>query len=61
VGVRLEDIPVALGATEEQALQGGDDYELIFTAPAHAPVDGIRIGVCTDDPSKLPDANGWVH
>jgi thiamine-monophosphate kinase len=61
VGVRLEDIPVAQGATEEQALQGGDDYELIFTAPAHAPVDGIRIGVCTDDPSKLPDANGWVH
>jgi hypothetical protein len=40
---------------------GGDDYELVYTAPAQAPVAGIRIGVCTDDPSKLPPAEGWVH
>jgi thiamine-monophosphate kinase len=61
VGVRLEEIPVADGATKEQALGGGDDYELVYTAPAQAPVAGIRIGVCTDDPSKLPPAEGWVH
>ena len=61
IGVRLEQIPVANGATEAQAMAGGEDYELVFTAPAHAPVEGIRIGVCTDDPTKLPDAAGWVH
>jgi thiamine-monophosphate kinase len=61
VGVRLEEIPVAPGATDEQAMGGGDDYELIFTAPAHAPVEGIRIGVCTDDPTKLPEPAGWAH
>ncbi len=61
VGVRIEEVPVADGATEAQAMGGGDDYELIFTAPAHAPVNGIRIGVCTDDPTKLPDPAGWEH
>jgi thiamine-monophosphate kinase len=61
VGVRLEEIPVAQGATEAQAMGGGDDYELIFTAPADAPVAGVRIGVCTDDPTRLPDATGWEH
>lgn len=61
VGVRIEQVPVAPGATEAQAMGGGDDYDLIYTAPAHAPVDGIRIGVCTDDPTKLPDPTGWIH
>jgi thiamine-monophosphate kinase len=61
VGVRIEEIPIAEGATDAQAMGGGDDYELIFTAPAHAPVNGIRIGVCTDDPAKLPDPAGWEH
>jgi thiamine-monophosphate kinase len=61
VGVRLEDVPVAPGATRAQAMGGGDDYELLFTARADAPVQGIRIGVCTDDPTKLPDPAGWEH
>jgi thiamine-monophosphate kinase len=61
VGVRLEEVPVAPGATYAQAMGGGDDYELVFTARADAPVDGIRIGVCTDDPTKLPDPTGWEH
>jgi thiamine-monophosphate kinase len=34
VGVVLEDLPVAHGATEEEALAGGDDYELCFSAPS---------------------------
>ena len=28
-----EDLPVARGASMQQALHGGDDYELLFTAP----------------------------
>lgn len=61
VGVRVEEVPVAPGATEAQAMGGGDDYELIFTARADAAVAGIRIGVCTDDPAKLPEPSGWQH
>jgi thiamine-monophosphate kinase len=30
VGVELSDLPVAEGATEEEALSGGEDYELIM-------------------------------
>ena len=40
VGVRLvaSAIPVGPGATVEDALSGGDDYELCFTAPDPARV-----------------------
>ena len=31
-------IPLAAGATLEQALHGGEDYELLFTAPASAKI-----------------------
>ena len=34
VGVVLDLVPVATGATLEDALSGGEDYELVFTAPA---------------------------
>lgn len=34
VGALLEALPVAHGATEEDALAGGDDYELCFSAPS---------------------------
>jgi thiamine-monophosphate kinase len=34
VGVVLDVVPVATGATLEDALSGGEDYELVFTAPA---------------------------
>lgn len=68
VGFVLDEVPVAPGATLEQALAGGEDYELVFTAPvARLPV-GFRIGTCTADPSErtlaggpLPDAGGWEH
>jgi thiamine-monophosphate kinase len=33
VAARLDEAPVAPGATLEQALGGGEDYELVFTAP----------------------------
>ena len=32
VGFALEDVPVTQGATPEEALGGGEDYELLLTA-----------------------------
>jgi thiamine-monophosphate kinase len=77
VGVELTHVPVAEGATVEQALGGGEDYELVFTAPdvervAEAFVEaGLpvpeRIGVCVADPAvrllagRPLPAVGWQH
>ena len=38
-------LPVAEGATLEHALNGGEDYELLFTAAGVAPgeIDGVRV------------------
>lgn len=68
VGFAIDDVPVAEGATLEQALFGGDDYELVFTASLGA-ADGIgtRIGVCVADPSVRTfrgeplERRGWEH
>jgi thiamine-monophosphate kinase len=72
VGVVVDDVPVAAGASLEDALAGGDDYELLFAAPtapsfpAGLPVP-IVIGRCTADPGErrfgagpLPEG-GWEH
>jgi thiamine-monophosphate kinase len=42
----LDEIPVAPGATFEQALSGGEDYELLFALPAgkRPPRSAFRIG-----------------
>ena len=46
VSAALEDtIPLLTGATIDDALHAGEDYELLFTAPAGVRVPGIRIGV----------------
>jgi thiamine-monophosphate kinase len=37
--------PIFPGATVEQALHGGEDYELLFTAPRNAPVPAVFEGV----------------
>ena len=67
VGFALDEVPVAPGATVEQALGGGEDYELVFTTPVARSAVGFRIGRCTDDPVErtlagrpLP-ALGWEH
>lgn len=61
VGVRLDHVPVAVGATAELALGGGEDYELAFAVPPGAGASGIVVGVCTDDiGDRLPPA-GWEH
>jgi thiamine-monophosphate kinase len=36
VGAEIDSLPVAEGASIEQALHGGEDYELLFTAPPGA-------------------------
>ena len=41
----LDSIPLLKGATLDEALHDGEDYELLYTAPANARVAGIRIGV----------------
>lgn len=58
-GVALATVPVAEGATLDDALGGGEDYELLFTAPdaerlqaafAQAGLDApLVIGRCTAD------------
>jgi thiamine-monophosphate kinase len=77
VGYRLDDVPVARGATLEDALGGGEDYELIVATPDPALVEAafataglrppIRIGSCTTDPAERTfqgeptGALGWEH
>ncbi|MGH9087153.1 MAG: AIR synthase-related protein, partial [Acidimicrobiales bacterium] len=77
VGFRLDGLPVADGATEEEALGGGEDYELVVaTANPEAllrafAAAGLRppvvIGGCSADPARreLHGAalapTGWEH
>ncbi|MFN2503777.1 MAG: thiamine-phosphate kinase [Acidimicrobiales bacterium] len=83
VGVVLDRVPVALGVArisddpEATALGGGEDYELLFSAPDPDGVEAafaasglpipLRIGRCTADPAerRLRDAElpllGWEH
>ena len=52
VGATLEHVPVVKGSTLDQALHGGEDYELLFTMPKRLkPVKGsIRVGFITEGP-----------
>jgi len=77
VGIRLTSVPVAEGASLEQALGGGEDYELVFTAPEDAAVieafeaAGLvvptRIGRCSADALERSIegrpllVSGWEH
>jgi thiamine-monophosphate kinase len=44
VAAELENVPLLPGATLDQALHDGEDYELLYTAPARVKTPGIRIG-----------------
>lgn len=75
VGVSLHFVPAAEGATAEEALSGGEDFELVFCAPPGAAVvaafegmrEPIRIGECTSGEPlvRLAGAeiapSGWEH
>ena len=68
VGVVVDDVPVAAGATIDQALGGGEDYELLAAIDDPGRLPGwLVIGRCTDDPDErrlgadpLPEG-GWEH
>jgi thiamine-monophosphate kinase len=60
VGARVHTIPTHPWASEHQALYGGEDYALLYTAPQ---CDwGIEIGEITSDPKQRPfKAEGFDH
>lgn len=77
VGFRLLDVPVIDGANEQDALGGGEDYELVMaTSSPETLLDAfsradlrepIHIGECTEDPSEHSlrgerlGRAGWEH
>jgi thiamine-monophosphate kinase len=59
--VRLGDLPVARGATLEQAAAGGEDYELLAAVPPGTPLPGWAtvVGRLREQPGvELVDAAG---
>jgi thiamine-monophosphate kinase len=56
VAATLDEVPVLDGASIEQALHDGEDYELLYTAPPRVRVPGIRIGMIT---KGAPGAIEW--
>ena len=77
VGVVIDRLPAVPGATEEEALGGGEDYELLLAAPdserlhaafsAAALDEPVAIGRCTDEPDRVLfrghplGTGGWSH
>jgi thiamine-monophosphate kinase len=76
VGFAIQGVPAANGATPDEALAGGEDYVLVFTAPEPAAVDDAFAGLpsphwlgrCTEDASErtvrgrtVQTAGGWEH
>jgi thiamine-monophosphate kinase len=64
-GASLDSVPVAADASLEQALHGGEDYELLYTG---RDLPGIRIGTMTEGPAGVITLNGnplphkgWDH
>jgi thiamine-monophosphate kinase len=48
VAAEIDSVPLLDGATIEQALHDGEDYELLYTARPKRRVPGIRIGTITE-------------
>jgi thiamine-monophosphate kinase len=52
VSASIDSVPQLPGATVEEALHDGEDYELLFTAPPKTRVPGLAIGVITKGQSS---------
>jgi thiamine monophosphate kinase len=71
VAVDPDRVPVAGGATPRQAIGGGDDYELCFTAPDPGRVraafseaglrEPVEIGSTVAVDRDQPLEGGWEH
>lgn len=77
VGVELDDVPVHDGATEAEALGGGEDYELVFSCEKEVAISAsfaeaglrppVRIGRVVKDPAvrslrgEALRAAGYLH
>jgi thiamine-monophosphate kinase len=77
VGISLDAVPVIEGATEEEALHGGEDYELVVATPDPRRISdayrsaGLRppvpIGWVTGTPGEMVlrgeplPPGGWIH
>jgi thiamine-monophosphate kinase len=71
VGCEVDLVPAAAGATEADARSGGDDYELVWCAPAGAGIEAgfaarglrppVRVGRCVADTGRRPVGQGWAH
>lgn len=77
VGFELSGVPVAAGATEEEALGGGEDFQLVVCADPAVELDAafaraglaepVAIGTCVADPGvrrlrgEAVGALGWQH
>ena len=68
VAAELVTVPLLKGATLDQALHDGEDYELLYTVPPEKRVPGIRIGTITKGKpgvvryeGKLLEPRGYDH
>jgi thiamine-monophosphate kinase len=77
VGFELNDVPVAEGATIDEAIGGGEDYELLIATDDAARLRlvfhdrglraPLRIGVAVEDPAtrtlrgEVFERRGWQH
>jgi thiamine-monophosphate kinase len=56
VGFVLDTVPVAEGATEQEAISGGEDYELLIVTPN---VERLRM-IFADRGLRQPIQIGWT-
>lgn len=68
VAAELDEIPLLKGATLDEALHDGEDYELLYTAPPRAKAPGTRIGTVVQGRAgnvrfqgKLLQPTGYDH
>ncbi|MDA8295135.1 MAG: thiamine-phosphate kinase [Actinomycetota bacterium] len=53
LGVELESVPVAPGATRDEALGGGEDYELLIVAPPSVDLAAAFVGAGLSAPLAI--------